>query len=49
MIYAVELASYGMIYLGTSMNIDPGVQAILRFCLNKFKDCNVGITDGWDL
>jgi hypothetical protein len=44
--YAVEMASYGMIYLPSFMNIGTGVQAILRFCLRNVKGCNVGITEG---
>jgi hypothetical protein len=46
---AVEIASRGRIYLPTFMKIGTGVQAILRLCLNNFKGCNVGITDGRDL
>jgi hypothetical protein len=46
---AVEIASCGMIYFPSSLNIGTGVQAILRFCLSNLKGYNVGITDGRDL
>jgi hypothetical protein len=46
--YAVEMASCGMIYLPSFMKIGTGVQAILRFCLRNLKGCDVGITDGRD-
>jgi hypothetical protein len=46
---AVEMSSGGMIYVQSSMKIDTGVQAILRFCLSNLKGCNVGIIDGRDL
>jgi hypothetical protein len=48
MIYAVEMASCGMIYLPSFMKIGTGVQAILKFWIRKLKICNVGITDGRD-
>jgi hypothetical protein len=48
MMCPVEMASCGMIYLSNFMKIGTGVQAILRFCLRNFRDCNVGITDGSD-
>jgi hypothetical protein len=47
--YAVEMASCGKTYLPSFKKIGRGVQAILRFRLSSFRDCNVGITDGWDL
>jgi hypothetical protein len=47
--YAVEMASRGMIFLPSFMNICIGVQAVLRFYLNNSKGCNVGINDGKDL
>jgi hypothetical protein len=47
--YAVEMASCGMIYVSSFMKIGRGVQAILRFCLRNLRDCNVGTTDGRDL
>jgi hypothetical protein len=31
------------------MKIDIGVEAMLRFCLSKFRGCYVDITDGRDL
>jgi hypothetical protein len=46
---AVEVASYGIIYIPSLMKIGIGVQAILRFCLRNLRACNVGITDGMDL
>jgi uncharacterized protein YraI len=49
MIYAVEMASCGMIYLPSFMKIATGVQAVLRFCLRNVKGCNLGITVGRDL
>jgi uncharacterized protein YraI len=45
MMYAVEMALSGMIYLPSFLKIDTGVQAILRLCLRNLKGCNVGITD----
>jgi hypothetical protein len=49
MMYAVEIASCGMIYLQSFMKIATGVQEILRFCLRNLKGCNVDITGGRDL
>jgi hypothetical protein len=49
MIYAVEMASCGMVYLPNFMKIATGIQAILRFYLRNFRGSNVGITDGKDL
>jgi hypothetical protein len=43
---AVEMGSSGMIYMQSFMRTGIGVQAILRFCLNNFGGCSVGITDG---
>jgi hypothetical protein len=31
------------------MRIDEEVQAVLRFCLRNFNECNVDITDGKEL
>jgi hypothetical protein len=45
-IYTVEVASCGMIYVPSFMEIGTVVQAILRFCLRNCRGCNVGITDG---
>jgi hypothetical protein len=47
--YAVEMASCGMIYLPSFVKISTGVQAILRFCLRNLRGSNVGITNGRDL
>jgi hypothetical protein len=47
--YAVEMASCGIIFLPSFMKIGTGVESILRFCLNSLNGCNVGITDGRDL
>jgi hypothetical protein len=49
MIYSIETASCGMIYLPSSVKIGPGVQAILMSCLRNLRGCNVGTTDGRDL
>jgi hypothetical protein len=49
MLYTVEMASYGMIFLPDFMKIGAGVESILRFCLRSLNGCNVGITDGSDL
>jgi hypothetical protein len=48
-IYVVELATYGKIYLPSFMKVSRGVQAILRFRFSNFKDFNIGITDERDL
>lgn len=42
----VQMASRGMIYIQTFMNIGAGVQAMLRFNLRSFNGCNVCVTDG---
>jgi hypothetical protein len=47
--YAVEMASGGMIYIPSFMKIDTGVQAIRNVFLSNFRGCNVGIADGRDL
>jgi hypothetical protein len=47
--YTVEAVLCGMIYLPSFMKIRTDVLAILRFCLNNLKCCNIGITDGRDL
>jgi hypothetical protein len=47
--YAIDMASCGVIYAPSFMKIDTGVQAILRFCLRNVRGCNVGITDGTEL
>jgi uncharacterized protein YraI len=43
------MASDFIMYVPSFMGIGAGVQAILRFCLNKLRGCNVSITDGRDL
>jgi hypothetical protein len=48
-IYAVEIALCGVIYLSSFMKMDTGVQAILRFRLRNLRGCDVGIADGRDL
>jgi hypothetical protein len=35
MVYAIEIALYGMKYLPSLMKIGVGVKAILRFCLRN--------------
>jgi hypothetical protein len=47
--YAVEMATFGMIYIRGFVKIGTGVQAILRFCLRNLRGCNVSVTDGRDL
>jgi hypothetical protein len=49
MMYIVEMASCGMIYLPRFLKIGTGIQAILGFYLSNFKGCNFGITEGRDL
>jgi hypothetical protein len=49
MMYAVEMASCGMIYLPSFMKTATGIQAVLRFCLRNLKGSNAGIIDGRDL
>jgi hypothetical protein len=48
MVYVVEMGSFGMIYLPSSMKIGKGVQAVLKFFLNYLNGCNFGITYGRD-
>jgi hypothetical protein len=48
MMYAIQMASCGMIYLRSFVKIGTGVQSILRFCLRNLTGCNIGITDGRD-
>jgi hypothetical protein len=43
--YAVEIASFAVIYIQSFMNTGTGIEAILRFCLRNLRGCNVGITD----
>jgi hypothetical protein len=49
MMYAVEVASCGMIYLPSSMRSGKGIQAILRFCISNLNGYNIGITVGREL
>jgi hypothetical protein len=44
--YAVEVSSYGTIYVPSLMKICPGFEAILRFRLRNLSSCNVGNTKG---
>jgi hypothetical protein len=46
MMYTVETASCGMIYIPGFMRIGISIQAILRFRLSSLNGCNVGIKDG---
>jgi hypothetical protein len=41
--YAIEIPSYGMIYIPISMKIVRGIQAILRFYLRNLIGSNVDI------
>jgi hypothetical protein len=43
--YAVEMASCGMIYFTSLMKIGRGVHGTFTFFIGNLKDCNVGITD----
>jgi hypothetical protein len=43
---AVEMASSGMMYVPSFMNIGTGDQAVLKSCLRNFTGFNVGIADG---
>jgi hypothetical protein len=45
MLYAVEMASCGVIYLPSFMKIGSGVEAILRFCLRNVRGCDVCVTE----
>jgi hypothetical protein len=44
--YAVEMASRGMINMPSFIKNGIGVQVILRLCLRNLRGCNVGITEG---
>jgi hypothetical protein len=46
--HGIEIVSCGMIHIPSFMNIDAGVQAILKFSLRNLRGCNVGITDRGD-
>jgi hypothetical protein len=43
--YPIETVSYGMICIPSLMNIDTGVQAIIRFYFRNLRGCNIGITN----
>jgi hypothetical protein len=45
MMYAVEMAPCGILYLHGFVKIGKGVQAILSFGLSNLNGCNVGIND----
>jgi hypothetical protein len=47
--YAIEMASDGLIYVPSFMEMGTGVQAILRFCFSTLRGCDVGIADGRDV
>jgi hypothetical protein len=47
--YVVEMPSCGMIILPSFMEIGPGIQIILSFCLSSLNCYNVGITHGKEL
>jgi hypothetical protein len=47
--YAVEMASYTMVYILSFMEIGTDVQAILKFGLRNLRYFSVGIIDGRDL
>jgi hypothetical protein len=49
MMYTIEKGSCGMICVQSLINIDTGVQAILRLCFRNLRGHNIGITDGMDL
>jgi hypothetical protein len=47
--YDIKMSSDSMVYIPSNVKIVLGVQAILRFYLNKLRGCSVNITDGRDL
>jgi hypothetical protein len=47
--YAIEMASGGMINIPSYMKMGTGIQTIIWFCLSSLRGCNVGITAGRDL
>jgi hypothetical protein len=49
MMYAIEMASSGMIYLPSFMKTGTGIQAILIFCLRNLRGWNVCIIHGREL
>jgi hypothetical protein len=46
MIYVVDMASCGMIYIPSFIKISTVFRAILRLYLRNMRRCNVGITEG---
>jgi hypothetical protein len=46
MVYTVEMASHGVIYIHIVMKSGTGRQAISRFSFSNLNVCEVGITDG---
>jgi heme/copper-type cytochrome/quinol oxidase subunit 2 len=44
--YAVEMTSYGMMYLPSIMKIGMGVQTLVRFCLRNWRSCNDHVSHG---
>jgi hypothetical protein len=49
MIYVIDIALAGMIFLPSFMKTGTDLQAILRFGFSNLNGCNVGITDGKEL
>jgi hypothetical protein len=49
MVYAVEMASFGMIYIPSSMKVGAGIQIILRLRLSYSNLCNMGASDRKEL
>jgi hypothetical protein len=45
----LEIASCCIIYIQIFMNIHTFFQVVLRFRLNNFGGCNIGINDGREL
>jgi hypothetical protein len=43
------MSSDGMIYIPDFMKIGTGIQEILSVCFNIMRECNIDITDGYDL
>jgi hypothetical protein len=44
MMYGIEMASCGMIFLLSLMKVGKGVEVILTFCLRNLNGCNVGVS-----
>jgi hypothetical protein len=47
--YVVETAQYGVIYLPSFIKIDAGIQAIWRFFLSNLNGSNAGTAEGNNL